>query len=149
MALSVDGAHLHSGGTDLLGCLRDHVFAIKKMVSIGGLKELKEITKTPDDGLGIGALTTIAETAESKLVQEQYAALAQAAQEVASPQLTNQGTIGGNLCQKPRCWYYRGEFLCLRKGGETCFAVSAKASTTASSAGGHASSFIRPTQRRH
>ncbi len=44
--------------------------------------------------------------------------------EVASPQLRNQGTIGGNLCQKPRCWYYRGEFLCLRKGGETCFAIS-------------------------
>lgn len=123
-ALSFDGARLHAGGTDLLGCLRDHVFAIKKMVSISGLKELRGIAKTPDGGLRIGALTTITEIAESKLVQEQYTALAQAAREVASPQLRNQGTIGGNLCQKPRCWYYRGEFLCLRKGGETCFAVS-------------------------
>ena len=123
-ALSFDEACLHAGGTDLLGCLRDHVFPIKKMVSISGLKELRGIAKTPDGGLRIGALTTITEIAESKLIQEQYSALAQAAREVASPQLRNQGTIGGNLCQKPRCWYYRGEFLCLRKGGNTCFAVS-------------------------
>jgi xanthine dehydrogenase YagS FAD-binding subunit len=117
-------AGLHAGGTDLLGCLRDHVFDIKKLVSISGLKELKGITKTPDNGLRIGALTTITEIAEHPAVNERYAALAQAAREVASPQLRNQGTIGGNLCQKPRCWYYRGEFPCLRKGGTTCFAVA-------------------------
>ncbi len=120
--LSSPGAGLHAGGTDLLGCLRDHVFDIKKLVSISALKELKRITKT-DDGLRIGALTTIAEVAEDPAVNEHYAALAQAAREVSSPQLRNQGTIGGNLCQKPRCWYYRGEFHCLRKGGKTCFAV--------------------------
>jgi xanthine dehydrogenase YagS FAD-binding subunit len=55
-------------------------------------------------------------------VKDHYPALAKAASEVASPQLRNQGTIGGNLCQKPRCWYYRGEFHCLRKGGPTCYA---------------------------
>ena len=60
--------------------------------------------------------------AGSKIVQECYPGLAKAAAEVASPQLRNQGTIGGNICQKPRCWYYRGEFHCLRKGGEKCFA---------------------------
>jgi xanthine dehydrogenase YagS FAD-binding subunit len=122
--LSSSGAGLHAGGTDILGCLRDHVFDLKKLVSISGLKELKGITTTPDKGLRIGALTTITEVAEHGSVNERYAALSQAAREVASPQLRNQGTMGGNLCQKPRCWYYRGEFNCLRKGGETCFAVA-------------------------
>jgi xanthine dehydrogenase YagS FAD-binding subunit len=122
--LSSPGAGLHAGGTDLLGCLRDHVFDVKKLVSISGLAELKGISATPDNGLRIGSLTTITEVAEHRLVKERYAALAMAAREVASPQLRNQGTLGGNLCQKPRCWYYRGEFLCLRKGGKTCFAVS-------------------------
>jgi xanthine dehydrogenase YagS FAD-binding subunit len=122
--LSSPGAGLHAGGTDLLGCLRDHVFTVKKLVSISGLKELKGITMTPDNGLRIGTLTTIKDVAEHGLVNEHYAALAQAARDVASPQLRNQGTMGGNLCQKPRCWYYRGEFNCLRKGGEKCFAVA-------------------------
>jgi xanthine dehydrogenase YagS FAD-binding subunit len=122
--LSSPGAGLHAGGTDLLGCLRDHVFTVKKLVSISGLKELKGITMTPDNGLRIGTLTTIKDVAEHGLVNEHYAALAQAARDVASPQLRNQGTMGGNLCQKPRCWYYRGEFNCLRKGGEKCFAAA-------------------------
>jgi xanthine dehydrogenase YagS FAD-binding subunit len=122
-ALASGGAGLHAGGTDLLGCLRDHVFDIKKMVSISGLKELEGIRETADGGLRIGALTTITHVVESAVVKERYAGLAQAAEVVASPQLRNQGTVGGNLCQKPRCWYYRGEFNCLRKGGEKCFAV--------------------------
>jgi xanthine dehydrogenase YagS FAD-binding subunit len=77
----------------------------------------------PQGGLGIGALTTITEVARHEMIQRRYRALAQAASEVASPQLRNQGTLGGNICQKPRCWYYRGEFHCLRKGGDQCFAV--------------------------
>jgi xanthine dehydrogenase YagS FAD-binding subunit len=122
--LAAKGARLHAGGTDLLGCLRDHVFEINKMVSINELKELKGIKKTSDGGIRIGALTTLSEISEDALVISQYRALAQAAHEVASPQLRNQGTIGGNICQKPRCWYYRGDFHCLRKGGEKCFAVA-------------------------
>jgi len=122
--LAVNGAHLHAGGTDLLGCLRDHVFEIDKMISITGLKELKGIKKTAEGGIRIGALTTVSEVSENPAVRSQYWALAQAAREVASPQLRNQGTIGGNLCQKPRCWYYRGDFHCLRKGGEQCFAIA-------------------------
>ena len=97
--LSSPGAGLHAGGTDLLGCLRDHVFDVKKVVSISGLAELKGISATPDNGLRIGALTTVAEVAEHRVVNERYTALAQAAREVASPQLRNQGTMGGNLCQ--------------------------------------------------
>ncbi len=62
--------------------------------------------------------------AEDERIRRRYPVLAEAAAEVASPQLRHQGTLGGNLCQKPRCWYYRGEFHCLRKGGERCFAVA-------------------------
>jgi len=121
--LSHDGTRLHAGGTDLLGCLRDRVFDAKTIVSISGIKSLRGIHETPDGGLRIGSLTTISDIARSPVIQTKYPALSMAAAEVASPQLRNQGTIGGNLCQKPRCWYYRGDFNCLRKGGDECFAV--------------------------
>ena len=120
--LASDNARIYAGGTDLLGCLRDHVFSAEKIVSIGKIKELQGIRETAE-GLRIGALTTITEVAGNPIIQKRYAVLAQAAASVASPQLRNQGTLGGNICQKPRCWYYRGEFLCLRKGGDLCYAV--------------------------
>ncbi len=122
-ALNSKGARIHAGGTDLLGCLHDHLFTVDKVVSISGIKEWSGMTGRPDGGLKIGCLTTIASIAASAVLKEKYAVLAQAASEVASPQLREQGTIGGNLCQRPRCWYYRGDFPCARKGGETCFAV--------------------------
>jgi len=115
-------AVIYAGGTDLLGCLRDGVFGAEKLVSIGLLDKLRGIDRTPDGGVRIGALTLIAELAASGLIRQSYPALARGAAEVASPQLRNQGTLGGNLCQKPRCWYYRGEFICLRKGGDKCYA---------------------------
>jgi len=118
------GVRLLAGGTDLLGCLREHIINAETVVSISRLGELKGIAELPGGGLRIGALTTVAEIARSPVIQARYAALSQAAAEVASPQLRNQGTIGGNLCQKPRCWYYRGEFNCLRKGGDRCYAVT-------------------------
>jgi len=121
--LSLDGARAHAGGTDLLGCLRERIFDVTTVVSLAGLKELTGIGETPAGGLRIGALTTIADIARNPVIRSKYLALSMAAAEVASPQLRHQGTIGGNLCQKPRCWYYRGEFHCLRKGGDQCFAV--------------------------
>jgi xanthine dehydrogenase YagS FAD-binding subunit len=122
--LSSEGARVHAGGTDLLGCLREHIFDAPKVVSLSGLKSLRGIRKSGRGGVTIGALTTLREVAGHSEVIKGYTALAQAASEVASPQLRNQGTLGGNLCQKPRCWYYRGEFHCLRKGGEECYAVA-------------------------
>lgn len=122
--LQAEGAKISAGGSDLLGCLRDDVFECSTMVSISGLNQLRGITEIRDGGLRIGALTTIAEVASNPLVAERYRALSQAAGEVASPQLRNQGTIGGNICQRPRCWYFRGEFHCLRKGGNTCYAIA-------------------------
>jgi xanthine dehydrogenase YagS FAD-binding subunit len=121
--LTVPGARLHAGGTDLLGCLRDGVFKAEKLVSISGLKDLRGIAPVPAGGLRIGALTTHSEIVANKTINESYRALAQASAAVASPQLRNQGTIGGNLCQRPRCWYFRGDFHCLRKGGDLCYAA--------------------------
>ncbi len=120
--LSAPGARLHAGGTDLLGCLRDRVFEASRLVSLSALDALRGIRETAG-GLSIGALTTVAEVAASPVVRERFTALADAAREVGSPQLRNQGTIGGNLCQRPRCWYFRGDFHCARKGGDTCYAV--------------------------
>lgn len=121
--LSTPGAQVHAGGTDLLGCLRDGVFGADLVVSLARVQGLRGIEQRPDGGLTLGALTPITQVASSPLVNERYPGLARAAAEVASPQLRNQGTLGGNLCQKPRCWYYRGDFHCLRKGGEQCLAV--------------------------
>jgi xanthine dehydrogenase YagS FAD-binding subunit len=115
-------ARVHGGGTDLLGCLHDGVFDADTLVSLGGVPNLSGVASTSEGGLRIGAMTTIAEIAAHPDISASYGALSEAAAVVASPQLRNQGTIAGNICQKPRCWYYRGEFECLRKGGEKCFA---------------------------
>lgn len=117
------GGVIHAGGTDLLGCLHDGVFTADKVVSIQALDQLRGI-ESSGDGLRIGALATLTEIAEHPMVQRKYAVLAQGAAAAASPQLRNQGTIGGNLCQRPRCWYFRGDFHCLRKGGDSCYAIS-------------------------
>ena len=122
--LSREGAVVHAGGTDLMGCLRERIFEAETVVSLSRLGgELRGIGKTPQGGLHIGALTTISQIASDPLITSLFPGLAKAAAEVASPQLRNQGTLGGNLCQKPRCWYYRGDFYCLRKGGDTCYAL--------------------------
>jgi xanthine dehydrogenase YagS FAD-binding subunit len=115
-------ALIHGGGTDLLGCLREGIYRPDTVVSLSAIDELGGIHRASDGGLRVGALTTIADVAADESVASTFTALSQAASEVASPQLRNQGTVGGNLCQKPRCWYYRGHFDCLRKGGEMCYA---------------------------
>ncbi len=122
-ALAEPGARAHAGGTDLVGCLRDGVFDAKSVVSLSGLGELKGISATKDGGLRIGALATLAEIARHAGIAKGWPALSQGAAAAASPQLRNQGTLGGNLCQRPRCWYFRGDFDCARKGGEICYAV--------------------------
>ncbi len=122
-ALAEPGACAHAGGTDLVGCLRDGVFGAKAVVSLSDLAELRGISAAKDGGLRIGALATLAEIARHAGIVKGWPALAQGAGAAASPQLRNQGTLGGNLCQRPRCWYFRGDFDCARKGGEICFAV--------------------------
>jgi xanthine dehydrogenase YagS FAD-binding subunit len=123
-ALGARGAKLHAGGTDLLGCARDEVFQVERIVSISRLKELQGISTRPDGGVKIGAMSKLAEIAASKVIAEKYPALARAAVEVGTPQIREQGSIGGNLCQRPRCWYFRSDLRCLKKGGAACFAVN-------------------------
>ncbi len=122
-AMSTRGAWLHAGGTDLLGCARDEILAVEKVVSISRLKQLKGISPQPDGSLKIGALTPLADIAASVSINAKYAALAQAAAAVGTPQIREQGTVGGNLCQRPRCWYFRSDIQCLKKGGASCYAV--------------------------
>ncbi len=115
-----------AGGTDLLGCLRDRVFSAPKVVSLAAVPDLHGIEARPDGSLRVGALVPLAELCAAPAVRERFPALVRAALAVASPQLRNQGTLGGNLLQRPRCWYFRGDFECARKGGRTCFAQSGR-----------------------
>lgn len=110
-----------AGGTDLLTVMKAGVLSPERLVDIKGLPGLDAIT-VDDDGLQIGALATLDAVAAHPVIRERYTALAEAAESAASPQLRAAGTVGGNLCQESRCWYYRGEFPCIRKGGEICFA---------------------------
>ena len=121
--LAAPGARVQAGGTDLLGCLRDGVFGADTVVSLSGVPDLRGIRRALDGGLVIGAMTTLAEVAAHPDIVERYPTLAQGAAAAASPQLRNEGTVGGNICQRPRCWYFRGDFHCARKGGEKCFAA--------------------------
>jgi len=113
-----------AGGTDLLGELKEYIITPKKVVNLKTIPGLNEI-KEDSSGLTIGALATIAEIAEHPTIQKHYTVLAEAAESVATPQIRHVGTLGGNLCQRPRCWYYRIEDIkCLKKGGDKCYALS-------------------------
>ncbi len=113
---------LLAGGTDVLDMLKERLARPQRLINLKSIPGLSYIKA--GDGLEIGALTTIAEIAENAEVRQNYAALAEAAGSIATPQLRNMGTLGGNLCQRPRCWYFRAkDLLCLKKGGELCFAV--------------------------
>jgi xanthine dehydrogenase YagS FAD-binding subunit len=112
-----------AGGTDLLGELKARLRSPKRLVNIKTLSELHEIGYSPQMGLRIGALVTLAQIEQHPAIRERFSLLAQAASSAATPQLRNMGTVGGNICQKPRCWYYRNKlFHCWLKGGDTCFA---------------------------
>lgn len=116
-----------AGGTDLLGVLKDKIHSaspevVVNLKTIPGLSYVKATKK----GLKIGALTTLTDICKNETIKEKYALLAEAARSVASPEIRNMGTLGGNICQEPRCWYYRAPgdiFHCLRKGGTKCGAL--------------------------
>src|SRR5258708_1079002 len=96
-----------AGGTDLLSLMKDEITTPKRLVNIKGIADLHGITPMHTPGLRIGALTTLAEISENPELQRLYPALATPAVDAASPQIRNLATIGGNLCQRPRCWYFR------------------------------------------
>ena len=111
-----------AGGMDLLALMKDYVAQPDRLVNVKGLD--RTIARTPDGGRRIGAAVTLAQLAEHADAKRMYPALTEAAAEVGTPQIRNAGTVGGNINQRPRCWYFRNEeFPCLKKGGAQCFAV--------------------------
>ncbi len=109
-------ADVLAGGTDLLSLMKEYVHTPKRVVNIKGIKELGGISKTAQ-GLRIGATVTLDQLLASPAVRAEYPSLVTAAQGVTSPQIRNMGTVGGDLCQRPRCWYFRMGMGLLAKGG--------------------------------
>ena len=112
---------LVGGGQDSWDWLKNRTKRTSAVIDLSGIADLKGVRET-DGGIEIGALTTLTEVENDPLVRENYALLATAAGRVASPQIRNVGTLGGNLCQDTRCWYYRGGVDCYRAGGNACYA---------------------------
>jgi xanthine dehydrogenase YagS FAD-binding subunit len=110
-----------AGGMDSLDWFKDRVKKPKVVVALNQIAELRGI-RPAGDGLDIGAMTTLTQIAEHAALQSRYGLLAQAARKVATPQIRNRGTLGGNVSQDARCWYYRGGLACYRAGGNTCYA---------------------------
>jgi xanthine dehydrogenase YagS FAD-binding subunit len=111
-----------AGGNDSLDWFKDRIKRPVTVVDLGALDELRGVRELAGGGIEIGALTTLTDVQNNGLVRERYGLLAQAAGRVASPQIRNLGTLGGNLCQDARCWYYRYGLSCYRAGGNTCYA---------------------------
>ncbi len=109
------------GGLDTFDWLADRIKKPKVVVDLSQIKELSGI-RTDGDGLEIGAMTTLTEVVRHPIVREKFGILPEAAEAVASPQIRNQGTIGGNVSQDARCWYYRAGWPCYRAGGNICYA---------------------------
>ena len=115
-------ALLYAGGTDAIARIKEGIDKPSRLVNLKSLKS-SNFLKEDTDGLHIGALTRLVELINNADAQK-YTGLIQAAKSVGSVQLRNMGTVGGNLCQRPRCWYFRSRhFPCLRKHGEICYAV--------------------------
>jgi xanthine dehydrogenase YagS FAD-binding subunit len=115
------GAWVLAGGLDSFDWLKDRIKRPQALVDLAGIPELKGI-RPWQDGLEIGAMTTLTEVVRHPVVRERYAILLEAAEAAASPQIRNQGTIGGNVSQDTRCWYYRAGWSCYRAGGNICYA---------------------------
>jgi len=114
-------AWVMAGGMDSFDWLKDRIKKPKVLIDLSGVDELKGVRAT-GDGVEIGAMTTLTEIAENPAIQKDYELLAQAVELVASPQIRNQGTLGGNVSQDARCWYYRDGWPCYRAGGNICYA---------------------------
>ncbi|HVQ39654.1 MAG TPA: xanthine dehydrogenase family protein subunit M [Pyrinomonadaceae bacterium] len=114
-----------AGGQDLLTTMKDYTTRPSRLVNLKGIRGLDRITGTAKTGLTIGALVTLAQLENNNVVHTSFPGLAEAAHSIATPQIRNLGTVGGNLCQRPRCWYFRlEEVICLKKGGSECYAAT-------------------------
>jgi xanthine dehydrogenase YagS FAD-binding subunit len=123
-------ARVIAGGTDLLGLMKDRLEgpqlrAPQVLINVKRIAEMKRIDHDDQLGLRIGAAVTLNQLGASDVVQKYSSILSQAARQIGTTQIRNMGTVGGNLCQRPRCMYFRHpDFLCYKKGGRTCYAVS-------------------------
>ena len=124
-ALKFDGIALPlAGGQDLLARMKDYIDSPDRVVNVKNALDAT-VAATPDGGLKIGGAMKVVDLAEHAQVAKLYPAVAAAAIEIGTPQIRNQATVGGNINQRPRCWYYRNEeFVCYKKGGSRCFAVN-------------------------
>jgi xanthine dehydrogenase YagS FAD-binding subunit len=123
-ALAGGKAALLAGGVDLLGELKDRIVEPEALVNLKAVAGLGGLRFDADGTLRIGALATLTEVASHPRVRNEFPAIAEAALSVGSVEIRNVGTVGGNLCQRPRCWYYRSAaHKCLKKGGDVCFTV--------------------------
>ena len=112
-----------AGGQDLLTTMKDYMSRPTRLVNLKNIPGLNRITLS-GKGLTIGALVTLTELEEHPGVRKNFPGLAEAALSIATPQIRNLGTVGGNLCQRPRCWYFRlEEVICFKKGGDACYAA--------------------------
>ena len=119
-------AVLMAGGTDLFTEIKEGVVEPDLIIDLKSIPGLASIQKDKD-GIRIGALMTVASLAADAMIKADYPGLSAAAGSLATPQLRNVGTVGGNLCQRPRCWYYRdAQMACRKKGGSQCFAANGK-----------------------
>jgi xanthine dehydrogenase YagS FAD-binding subunit len=115
-------ASLVGGGSDLLGLVKEFIIKPDVLVNLKTIKGLDQVTPAAS-GVNIGGLITLDSLGSHPLIRSQYTVLAEAAETVATPQIRNVGTLAGNVCQRPWCWYFRNGFPCLKNGGETCFSV--------------------------
>ncbi|MCZ2152713.1 MAG: xanthine dehydrogenase family protein subunit M [Bryobacterales bacterium] len=115
-----EDAAILAGGTDLITLMKQYVYSPAKVVNIKGLRELKGIERLSGGGFRIGAAVTLDELLKNRALVDEYPVVAMAARGVASPQMRHMGTVGGDLCQRPRCWYYRNGFgLLAQKDGKS------------------------------
>jgi xanthine dehydrogenase YagS FAD-binding subunit len=120
-----DAARPIAGGQDLLTTMKDYITRPSRVVNLKGIRGLDRIEGDGKAGLRIGALVTLAQLEAHPVVRRGFPGLAEAAHSIATPQIRNLGTVGGNLCQRPRCWYFRlEEVVCLKKGGSECYAAT-------------------------
>ena len=121
LAQQAEDGWVLAGGLDSFDWLKDRIKKPKVVVDLSGVAELRGI-RVSADGIEIGAMTTLTDVVQHPVIKEKYKLLADAAELVASPQIRNQGTIGGNVSQDARCWYYRAGWPCYRAGGNICYA---------------------------
>lgn len=116
-------ATIAGGGSDVLGMMKDRLITPDVLVSLKAIKGLDQV-KAENGGVTIGGLITLDALSSHSLIRRQYPVLAEAAAEVATPQIRNVATLAGNVCQRPWCWYYRNGFKCFKNGGNTCYSVA-------------------------